>query len=439
MKTKAKQLEMKKNLHEHIDAYSWVLLFWAVAIFFSPLNHDLKRYSLPLSLVWNDSGFLFIFPFLFSFFLLSKKQIFSMYKKFVHVFFIIFLLTILLFLSPIHSYIPYFRYLIFLIIPILSFPILRRVPWLFALTLIGVLTLQSQWAIFQFISQHDVGMNILGESHLSASTIGVAKFSVASTKLIRAYGPYQHANMLSGSLLVGIILCLYLLSLPKQVYKPYLLLTCSIITIGFITAFSRSALLSLVIFLLVFFISIKKVFKNKISFPTLATTLIFIFLLIFSPLLFSRSTDSQDLAYQARNRGYTWGVSILQSLPAWHGVGMGNYPKTLEHYLVAHNISYESWEIESVHNSFLLLILELGILPTFLIVIILLYRATHYGNKLFSYRNIIFISSLLPIFLLDHYMLTSTTPLVITELVWVTVMFLQPDSSPQFREEMPSR
>ena len=89
-------------------------------------------------------------------------------------------------------------------------------PRLLILVILAVLVLQAQWGIGQFILQRDLGLYLIGESRLSVSVDGVAKFALGDDKLIRAYGPFEHANILAGSLVIGLMLYVLLVTGKKQ-------------------------------------------------------------------------------------------------------------------------------------------------------------------------------------------------------------------------------
>lgn len=65
--------------------------------------------------------------------------------------------------------------------------------------------LQSMIAIWQFITQHSIGLFWLKESSISQNTIGVAKIILHGQHYIRAYGLFPHPNILGGFLLFSII------------------------------------------------------------------------------------------------------------------------------------------------------------------------------------------------------------------------------------------
>ena len=67
---------------------------------------------------------------------------------------------------------------------------------------------QALWGIAQFIMQHSVGFFWLKESLIGRDISGVAKIIINNAPMIRAYGSFPHSNILGGFLFFSIILTL---------------------------------------------------------------------------------------------------------------------------------------------------------------------------------------------------------------------------------------
>lgn len=411
--------------HNTTSNLNLILFLLSSAVFLSPLNHDLKRYGLPSSLISNDNGWLFLIPIIFSFLSFSFLKKWQLNKNFTQAFFVAlatFVHILLTGVDHVHSFIPVFRFIIFILLPLASLIIVKKKALLFILVLLGVLTLHSQWAVTQLIFQRDLGMNIIGEPHLLSTTPGVAKFLVFDKKIIRSYGPYQHANNLAGTLALASATSITLMAFSKnKKNRTFLCILFFCLALGVFASFSRSGLVALFIpfICLQLFPQKKLLSKNTLRF---CSAMIFLLLLAFSPLLLFRNTDPQDKAFADRGRGYGWAMSIIQTLPAWRGVGIGNYSSHLLSYLQQQHIAFQSWEIAPVHNSFLLLAVEFGLIPSLVLGAVLYWSLFRpHDNNHVLHINYIFMVSLLPILLLDHYALTSTTTLVVTELLWLAL------------------
>lgn len=269
-----------------------------------------------------------------------------------------------------------------ILVPIMAFTL--RLSPISLLALTGLFALQAQWGIAQFIVQHDLGFQFIGESILSPTTPAVAKFSAGSTALIRAYGPYQHANVFGGVLLIASMLSVFA---AQPLWRRWILPT---LILGLLLSFSRSAYLGGTLFLLIFGWKYVRHWLPG-------------FLLVFGliPIMVMRFTDSGDQALAERIRGYNWAITIIRAQPITHGVGLGAYAGTLADYFRETNTPHNSWEVSPVHSVPLLLTAEFGLLLVIALFIIFL--------MFLRKKRYIFLIALIPPLLLDHYFLTNVS------------------------------
>lgn len=409
-------LWMNKNI--------FLLSFFSI-LFFLPLGHDLSRYGISRSLLWDDVGWLlgiWIFFFLVKYFVQSKFELRS------NVLAITLGLTFLLFIHVglngifLAHFSAWVRYLIFLWLLFAILILTRKFsPILSCFLLLGVLCLQAQWGIFQFVLQHDLGFQIAGEPRLTVATPGVAKFLTTDTKVIRAYGPYLHPNALGASLVAGsAVLTSIALSgfrRQKQLYgfKLFFYAIGFIFFIGILLSFSRAAYVSwLLVVALALIYRYRHFTSSLINNAFLYRRLALVFLaiiIVFIPFFVGRFTDTQDQAFRERGRGLTFALEAASELPMRSkllGVGIGNYPTFLHSYLTRQGISYDEWEVAPVHNAFLLLVAEIGILGSCVLLALIVYGILR-SQKMFLALGLFL--PMLPLVLLDHYMLTQTAPL----------------------------
>gem|GEM_PF-2252369 len=276
-----------------------------------------------------------------------------------------------------------------------------------AVLLLAIATIYSQWGVGQFIIQHDLGLYAVGEVQLNPATAGVAKFLIQDSdnthKVIRSYGPFPHANSFAGVLLVSMIVAIFLLR--QHPSRPLFVITCFILLAVLLT-FSRAAWLGALLLFVSQALYVRKKTLNNHSLRALSTIIV-VTLLVFMPLILSRTADPQDVAQPERVAGTKYALSLIKQHP-WLGHGNGRYTTALQNYLQESNLAYAPWQITPVHSVPLLLIAEYGLIGTCLLVLPLgywLYRQKKTGHWLI-------VTPLLPPLLLDHYFFTQLSPLV---------------------------
>lgn len=183
-------------------------------------------------------------------------------------------------------------------------------------------------------------------------------------KILRAYGSFPHPNILGGFVLICLLGPTYLFfANPKPNYAALILLVVGIILLGL--TFSRSAWLGLMGFLAVLLLRSKYLDRKRL-FLLLASIIATMILTLF-PLrsfLFTRIGDPSIHTEQISTVGRSW--LAKQAINIWlehpiTGVGVGSFILELSKHAV------EGAPIEPVHNLFLLIGTELGILGLLLL------------------------------------------------------------------------
>jgi len=323
---------------------------------------------------------------------------------------------------PINAFELYRLLLIIWLIPFLEYCFHAYGSQKIIRVLLVVLAVHAQWGILQFIVQHDLGFNILGETVLSASENGVAKFSVGAFKLIRSYGPYAHANIFGAAMLMGFTV----ISIQKKYFSlRYTILLQFLFLLGIFLSFSRSVFIGLLLLLILLFLFRKKydphILRSAFSFSV-------ILLLLFSPLLFFRFTDAEDRGISERISALAWNSGLTKNSYWWRGFGPGSYESALKKYLDHQHISYQTWEIQPLHSAPLLLVAEWGLVPAVLFIVAGL-RMYRWSIKKGEYSMLILGIAVMPLFLTDHYFATETAPLVLLIISGWVVGTLQPARS----------
>jgi O-antigen ligase len=326
---------------------------------------------------------------------------------------------------------------------------LKKSSWLnIAVFALVINTLfQSLLGIAQFIHNESLGLRILGESIIGPNITGVAKIIIDSEKHIRVYGTFPHPNILAGFLIIPLLLIFaefvqrkFLLNssqlsssqisreslptkearararhdnVPHETFLWFIpmsaLFAILLITgLGFFLTFSRSAFLGLFIGLAIYFSWITfswrstKEFKINFRFLTLLISVVALATII----LINNTSFFSNQSLEERELYKIVSYETISEHPIT-GVGIGQF--ILNEYSI--NSKLESWKYQPVHNVYLLVFSELGIVGfiiffLFLISIFLMIRKDEQRER---YRILTLlliyciILSFIIISLFDHY------------------------------------
>ncbi len=265
---------------------------------------------------------------------------------------------------------------------------------------IGVLY-SSGIAIVQFLLQHSIGgvFWFLGERTFSAITPGIAQISLcflhrfSCPLTLRSYATFPHPNVLGGFLAVTLTLIIYQLtnsSMKQFSNRKKIFYTITIISgiIALVLTFSRSAWIVLI------FGCVYLVFRKKkhFFFPVLLSAILFLFFV-------GTTFGFQDESVVVREQLNSAAVLIVTASPVI-GSGMGNFLVRLPDFLVSRTIYF----LQPVHNIYLLLLSEIGIIGCALFLWVLWKSGKNMFRKFSVYQ--LLLCMLLVIGLVDHYPLT---------------------------------
>jgi O-antigen ligase len=237
----------------------------------------------------------------------------------------------------------------------------------------------------------------LGERTFNLSTPGIALVSLNGAEHLRAYSTFSHPNSLAGYLGASILFILLSGKLKRSVFN---ILGLFLIVACFFVTFSVSAYLGMFFAFSFLLITNKRLLKQTILayllfaiVGSLTLPLVSPWFLKTFPLIGQNISQRLDLAYIA-------GQLISQNLLL--GVGHGTFIVTIP--LFKGIFSY-SWLLQPVHNIFLLVLSETGIIGL-LVFCYLIYKTVVKLlelNKVFLLIPLVFI-----VFtgLFDHYTLT---------------------------------
>lgn len=281
---------------------------------------------------------------------------------------------------------------------------LKISPRTLAKVLLAAVVFQVFLGAIQVFTGHSLGgiFTWLGESVVAVGSPGIATASLFGQTTLRAYGAFGHPNALAGWLVIVLLMVLRLSPRTKQNMFFALL-----VAAGVLLTQSRSGMLALFGLVIPFFL----IKTSKMRFLYYSITLL---LLVISPALLSPSRSDRSLAerrqlqnlsfsalkqYPIFGTGAQASIATYPSLPQPKPTGGGGQPD---------------------HNSLTLFLSWFGVFG----VLAFLYSLRSFLiPKLLNYY---FLLPLLPLLLLDHYLLTSPSGLFILTLYLRVTMNHEP-------------
>ena len=218
---------------------------------------------------------------------------------------------------------------------------------------------QGAMATIQSLTQHSLGLWFLGEGYFYPGLKSVASFRVGEELFLRAYGTFQHPNVLAFFGLCNLILIYKYLLIENSKNKLILGISIFLIHWTILLTFSRSIILILMAlhgFLFLKYIYAKDGMIKKIILMFMISTIIFS--LLYWPQLKSRlHIDVNEEAYQDRV-AFSADVTASAIKNKHIGIGIGHGV-----YDVIKRMPYENaYRYQPAHNIFLLIYWELGII-----------------------------------------------------------------------------
>jgi hypothetical protein len=279
--------------------------------------------------------------------------------------------------------------------------------------------IQSIVGIWQFVIQRSLSLPWLKESIISPDISGIAKIVLNGGKYIRAYGLFPHPNILGGFLVLSIVLTILYIKMfnssnnvPRGTFYgtgaeqfscfrrgALLKLAIFIQSIALILTFSKSSWLGLTLALL--YIWVKNVprgtiFKSVLEYLkyfALIGGIVILLILILKPSEYSFIGKSLEdrVFYLNVSRGTFFDDPIL-------GVGTGQFVISSEKMK-----DIQDWQFQPVHNVFLLILNEWGIIGFILFIWFIweIHKIVSRGTLQVYIKSIFF--GFLFIMLVDHY------------------------------------
>lgn len=274
--------------------------------------------------------------------------------------------------------------------------------------------LHALLAIYQFFTQQTPVFKYLGLAEHDPVVLGTAVVETANGRWLRAYGGFDHPNILGGVLAVALILTAHFLAKKKILNNSrqtwasvFLFLFYFVGLYALFLSFSRAAWLALLlglIVLLVFLIRAhdKWILGRFIALLFFTIVLVGLAIIPFKDLVSTRIAVETRLEQKSINDRYTYLLDAKKLLSDNYlkGVGIGNYHTTLAS---VDNYKKAVWDYQPVHNFFLLLCSEAGILACLAFLTFLFFLIKRGRREDFS---LAIITVLLVLMMLDHWLLS---------------------------------
>ena len=309
-----------------------------------------------------------------------------------------------------------YRYLI-LVFGILLFYIIKRndfvkVKLVIRYFIIGLIT-PSLLAIWQFFTQSTIANKYFGLAYHAYNVLGDSVVETSAGRFLRAYGSFDHPNILGGMMALGIILILYS-SLRKEIKRNerlFYLVSFSLFYLALLVSFSRAAWLALLVSApFILFSAWRRGRFQKKLIALFIILVIGISVAVINPsrgLFLGRTqTDSRLEIKSIDERELYLGQAkeVITKNP-FMGTGVGNYIFDLQKIIPGQ----AAWYYQPVHNYWLLAWAEIGIFG--LIAIILFWLAIFKAGLKNGLWPIVL--ALVVFSLLDHWLWTQNLGILV--------------------------
>lgn len=331
-----------------------------------------------------------------------------------------------------------FMRLLLLVAFSVSIAIIMKEEGVFRKTLIilGIIAvIQAGIGIYQFTTQGDAGLGILGEPQLLSHTGSASTITVDGGRILRAYGTFPHPNIFGAFLLLGLVClsCLYVghdtwlyrwnaraslsrnfkrfISSPHFFIRLLVAAGMFIIFLALAMTLSRSAWIAAAASLIAFMVIAALRGYPRASLRLLALVLMSsgVVLYILYPIVAPRAqiaAGQPAVDYRVSYNGI--GFNLISKNT--YGTGLGNQVLYSVKSGVFQNAGMTKvWEWEPIHNLYLLIGAEIGVggLLSFLVFLaIVIWHAFKHSASLSEVAVISLLIGFMVLALFDHYLWT---------------------------------
>lgn len=243
----------------------------------------------------------------------------------------------------------------------------NNAKYFIALWLGGVV--QGLFALWQFVAQVVPANRWLGlAAHAPYQQIGESVIEISGERWLRAYGSLPHPNILGGYLAIIFIIGILLQIFTKDWrWRMALTLGQVLVLVGLLVTFSRGAWVAALGGLIICSAGIakakvlqdKKVRFNFIKQVVLSGVVVVAVAITLKPLFYTRFQNQERLevrSIEERLDGYrVWRGIMENNWLLGHGPGMYTYA------LYQKDPTLPAWQYQPIHNTYLLIFAELGI------------------------------------------------------------------------------
>lgn len=278
----------------------------------------------------------------------------------------------------------------------------RRPSTSLVLTALGIgISFEAVLSVFQFINKHSLQgvFYFFGERAINLSLPDIAKASLDGIELLRPYGTFSHPNSMAGFYL---LVYTFVLTLKKT--SQYKIVMNAILTLATLLIFLSFSKVAISLFLVIngVYLIRKGDFSCKLCFFSRALVL-----LVLSFVFISAGTD--PLSFTKRMFFFQSALDVAKNHLLF-GVGLGNYlvsQKAVSSLLIL--------TPQPVHNIFVLLFLELGLVMFSTLVFFSWKRAR---QRMGSFPFLLCLIVVVATGMVDHYWITLQQNLLLLPVIF---------------------
>lgn len=279
---------------------------------------------------------------------------------------------------------------------------------------LGSMFLQASLGIYQFFTQGAFACKYLGLAAHDPVTPGSSVIETIDGRWLRAYGGFDHPNILGGVLAISLILAAYLLARKKilnnakQVWSSIFLFVFYFIALyALFFTFSRAAGIALLVGLITLLIVLlrrfdKWVVGRFVALLFFSAVLLTLIAIPFKDLITTRVEVETRLEQKSIRDRYEYMVEAggLLKHNFLGGVGIGNYHSAL---LLDDEYKKPAWEYQPVHNVFILICVQSGIFALLSFLIFGAFLIKYGRREKFAFA---IVAALFVLMMLDHWLLS---------------------------------